>query len=458
MWKYVPCLVVILVSAAYGQTDVYIYNADEITPFEHQEIMVGTKLTFIVNSDSNDYWNGGLFISGNNRDFGVLSARDYDANTRDYTGSHFEEAGNCARVTGWRDSSIWGFDMCTFYPIGDANDNNTQPGDWFIIDYTAKAAGDCNVGFYDYSVSWYEPVYDVNFTQVKSRDFNNDGKVDFQDYLILASNWIRDDCIDPNWCDGTDLNQDGSIDCTDLGDFIEFWLWPELPVEPPDNNEPPIPVDANIIISIVDVNDNNEITIDVNESITLYLKLTTTELGSLSVFDVEVTISDTDLGSIDNREYNPNDPNDPNNGTARILAQPRDPFFDYIGPGYEQAEGISLVAVNMEADFNDGSLASFVFTCEGPGDVILELKSYSTDPYPKLESILIHQIDPNSQQMMSGGDRATEDTQMPEDIDPEELAEWLEDIRANDPNVDETIIEEDWSQFIDSVKNTEDPY
>jgi hypothetical protein len=419
--------------------------------------MAGTKLTLIVHSDSNNYWSGGLFLSGNNRDFGSLSARDYDANTGDYTGSHLEQAGHFAMVTGWQDSSIWGFDMYTFYPVyGDTNSNNTQPGDWFIIDYTAEKPGDCNVGFYDYSVSWDEPVCCLAFTQVTSRDFNNDGQVDFQDYAILASNWISADCTEPNWCGSADLNMDGNVDYTDLLGFIDFWLWPQLPVPPADSNEPPIPVDPNIIIRIVDAEDSNEITIDVNESITLYLRLTTTQQGNLGIFDVEAVISDTNLGSIDNREYNPNDPNDPNNGSARILAEPRGTFFDYIGPGYTQSEGITLTAANIGAYFNDGNLASFVFTCNGQGDVTLSIKNHLAGPYPKLESILIHQAAPNSQQMMMGDSGIeAQSSQIPEDIDTYELAAWLEEIWVNDPNLLDTVTEDDWSQFRETVKETE---
>jgi hypothetical protein len=258
---------------------------------------------------------------------------------------------------------------------------------------------------------------------------------------------------------------------------MDFWLWPaseNTGNEPP----PPPPVDANIIIRIVDIDDNNEITIDVNESLTLYLRLTTTEQGSLGIFDVEAMISDTNLGFIDNREYNPDDPNDPNNGTARILAEPRDSFFDYVGPGYQQPEGITLFAASLEADFNDGNLASFVFTCKGQGDVTLSLKNYLTDTYPRLESILIHQVDPNSQQMMMGGSgvvmesssvavksssmamessgAAMESSQVSEDVDTDELVSWLEETWANDPNLRETTTEDDWSKFIETVKNSEE--
>jgi hypothetical protein len=184
------------------------------------------------------------------------------------------------------------------------------------------------------------------------------------------------------------------------------------------------------------------------------------------MFDVEAMISDTNLGSIDNREYNPDDPNDPNNGTSRILTEPS-PFFSYAGPGYEQLGGITLSATSLEVDFNDGNLASFVFTCSGEGDVTLSLKNYSVDIYPRLESILIHQVDSNSQQMMMGSSGGVvmesssvtvESSQIPEDIDIDKLVAQLEEIWANDPNIRETITEDNWSQFIETVKNAEESY
>jgi hypothetical protein len=147
------------ISTASGQVALEVYEADEVTPFDcNDQIMVGTKLTLIVSSDSNDFWNGGLFIAGQDRNLGTLAGRDLDPNTRDWTGSHYSDAGDFAKVTQWNDSSIWGFDFFTFYPVdGNSEDNSTVAGDWFVIDYYADDVGECNVGFYDYDLSWEEP-------------------------------------------------------------------------------------------------------------------------------------------------------------------------------------------------------------------------------------------------------------------------------------------------------------
>jgi len=145
---------------------------------------------------------------------------------RDYTDSHYEDAGGFAKVTGWKDSSIWGFDLYTFYPVdGNSESNSTVAGDWFIIDYKADKVGDCNVGFYDYSINWDDPNYFLSFSHIPTRDLNFNEVVNFVDFAIFASQWDATDHNDPNWCDGADLNRDSDVDYNDLGLFLDYWLW-----------------------------------------------------------------------------------------------------------------------------------------------------------------------------------------------------------------------------------------
>ncbi len=207
-----------LLSAAKAATSVNIYEADGITPFDGRDIMVGTELTIVVSSDTTDYWSGGLFIAGQNRALAALSARDFDPNTRDWTGSHYEDAGEYAKVTAWTDSEIWGFDLY-------GSDSNSVPGKWFIIDYEAIGEGDPNVWIYDYSYSFDEPNSLTSFSHAPSRDFNDDDVVNIADYAVLASYWLVQDCDEPSWCDNTDLNTDGYVDFDDLALFADYWLW-----------------------------------------------------------------------------------------------------------------------------------------------------------------------------------------------------------------------------------------
>jgi hypothetical protein len=459
-----------------GQVTLKTYQADGITPFDCNDgVMVGESIMLVISSDSNEYWGGGLFISGQDRLLGTLTGRNLDPNTRDWIDSHYEAAGNAAKVTAWKDSEIFGFDFYTYYPK-DANSdpNSTSTGDWFVIDYYAEDIGDCNVGFYDYSLSWYEPNYVITLHNVPTRNFNGDDQVDFLDYSMFASHWLATTCNEPNWCNGADLNFDSNVDYGDLGLFVEYWYWGPSSSGVEDANEPACEYqeDANFIYSIVDVNGNNDITIDVNESITLYVGMLTSEDHNIAIFEIEVTISDTSLGSIDNTIYDFNNP--PGPGTARILAQPRDPNWDFWGPGWQQEEGVILSGVSFDSVMSDGNLASFVFTCKAPGDVELTLINwFSSDGlgqevFPKLESIIIHQVDPNSQQMMAMGGEGfdvmglsaedelaiQEQAQLLEEqIDVNELLGWLEKIWVEDEELREAFNEEDWQEFIEDIED-----
>jgi hypothetical protein len=192
--------------------------ADPNIPFVYQDVMVGTKLTIIVDSNISEPWDGGLFITGTDRDYGILSGRDYNDTTLDWKGSRFEAVGDEARVYDWEDEMRSGFDLYAHRSV--------EAGDWFIINYAATIIGNCSVGFYDYRVlgGMDSPVYDLVFLHVPTRDFNKDAKVDFADFAVLTSYWQETGCSDPNWCQGTDLDADGNGDCNDLTLFMDYWL------------------------------------------------------------------------------------------------------------------------------------------------------------------------------------------------------------------------------------------
>ncbi len=69
-----------------------------------------------------------------------------------------------------------------------------------------------------------EDVYGAYITP--DSDFNSDYRVDFKDYAIFALQWDANDCSDPNWCGGVNLDQDGNVDFNDLRIFVHYWLWP----------------------------------------------------------------------------------------------------------------------------------------------------------------------------------------------------------------------------------------
>jgi len=190
--------------------------ADPNVPFVYRDIMVGTKLTIIVDSNIAGYWSGGLYIGFTDIDYGDLSARDYNDITPDWEGSHFEAAGDEALVQDVQDVVNSGFELYS--------DPNAVVGDWFVLDYNATKIGICKVDFYDYSISWDDPNYSHVFSHVRTRDFNQDTNVDFADLALFSLYWLQTGCSDPDWCAGTDLNTDGIVDYDDLMLFTDYWL------------------------------------------------------------------------------------------------------------------------------------------------------------------------------------------------------------------------------------------
>ena len=216
MKKVIPFVLFFsIASVAVGEVSTRVCLTDGNTPLEYQDIMVGTKLTMIVSSDvAEDWFNGGaLVIEGEDmQNRGELHGRDCEFG--ECPGSCLPDAGEWA--------AVWptvvpghGFDL--------SGGEEPNAGDWFILDYNAIDIGDCNVIFYDYDVS-EEPVDIIPFHHVRTRDFDNNTKVDLADFAVLALYWQVTDCNDPNWCEGTDLDTDGNVDVNDLMLFTNYWL------------------------------------------------------------------------------------------------------------------------------------------------------------------------------------------------------------------------------------------
>jgi cyclophilin family peptidyl-prolyl cis-trans isomerase len=56
-------------------------------------------------------------------------------------------------------------------------------------------------------------------------DLNADGKVNFEDFALLASHWADEDCNSANnFCRGADFDYSGSVTAGDLSPFLEHWL------------------------------------------------------------------------------------------------------------------------------------------------------------------------------------------------------------------------------------------
>jgi hypothetical protein len=185
--------------------------ADPCIPFVYRPIMVGTHLTIIISSDTSDIWDGGeLSLWDANQNYGILSG-----------GSQLLAAGDTATVYIVQETEEVDGQVHDANGFGFLGGNNPSAGDWFIVDYNAIGLGTCSVIFYNWDVDWYNPLYQMSFTHVITRDFNNDGIVNFEDFAVLGSNWH---CSEPENCSGTDLDADGYVGISDLMQFAEYWL------------------------------------------------------------------------------------------------------------------------------------------------------------------------------------------------------------------------------------------
>lgn len=213
-------LLAFMTSPVLGEISTRVCEADGNTPFDGRDIIVGTRLTLITSSDTNVPWDmgGGLFIQETYWDYGILAGRDYNEATGGWDGSRFPAAGIDANVWDWEEGGLG----AGFMFMGGAI--NVTAGDWFIIDYNALEAGECTVDFYDFNEDDFDPVDSFTFNQILTPDFTGDNEVDFNDFAIFASHWLKTDCNTSGWCQGTDLNNDENVDFNDLMLFCEYWL------------------------------------------------------------------------------------------------------------------------------------------------------------------------------------------------------------------------------------------
>lgn len=450
MKRIFMCLIsLVLGGTALGTVSFRLADPNTLLPLETEEILLGQPVSIVISSDSNEPWRGGLFVRGQERLVSRIAGRGNHPIFRHYPQSCLSAAGPHARAMLWKDSVLQGFDFYT-----EAFDPNA--GDWFVVDYQALQPGACTLEFYDYTTGdpncWYVPVQTLALENTPSRDFSGDGRVNLEDFAHFASWWLEEGCSDPQWCGQTDLDRDGLVGLGDLTLFSEHWLrgspgWQPAPA--------PAVIDPNLFYAITDSEDANEITLTVGQSVRLYVQKTTLE-QEVRMMYLEVTISDTQLGWIDNTEY---DPNNPEGSTAELLAEPRYTFFDYWGPGETQPEGILFFATSLGQDIGDGEVASFVYTASAAGDVELELIDYGAIPSVR-RKMLIHQVD--SMQASAGGGETLEAMSASASLESaadsaiviEEAVEFLEQIWEDSPELRQQVSEEEWNEFLDDVRNS----
>lgn len=60
-------------------------------------------------------------------------------------------------------------------------------------------------------------------------DTTVNGKVDFEDYALLASRWLEDECYYPDWCDRADIDWSTEVGWSDIAILVQQWLQEIVP-------------------------------------------------------------------------------------------------------------------------------------------------------------------------------------------------------------------------------------
>jgi len=252
-------LVLIWISAspAVAEVSVDVYRADEITPLAladpntpgvYRDIMVGTRLALFINSDTAGIWDGQLWLSAEAAAVGAVCGRGYNPKSpsRNHEGSCLKAAGRNPRVNIYAGPEGVSVSMLSAW--------DALAGEWFVLDYEARAAGRCEVELYTIRVSGDvvgtpdpyiddPPAFELDLTQslafnhVPSRDFNGDDAVDFDDFARLAAGFGATASPDPNDGIPFDFNTDRCVDMLDVAAFSDYWL-ERTDVEPSDGSVP----------------------------------------------------------------------------------------------------------------------------------------------------------------------------------------------------------------------------
>jgi hypothetical protein len=55
-------------------------------------------------------------------------------------------------------------------------------------------------------------------------DITGNGRVDLEDFAVIASQWLNTTCTEPDWCSGADLNGSGTVNIDDIKIMAAVWL------------------------------------------------------------------------------------------------------------------------------------------------------------------------------------------------------------------------------------------
>lgn len=67
-------------------------------------------------------------------------------------------------------------------------------------------------------------IDNICITSGLSPDLSANGFINYEDFALFAPYWQLTSCESPDWCNGTNLNQDGTVDLDDLEYLVVRWL------------------------------------------------------------------------------------------------------------------------------------------------------------------------------------------------------------------------------------------
>jgi len=145
------------------------------------------------------------FCQGDIRNYGVCNPLDYHCSyaTQDCNEyNNYYCSGNFVKYNDYTCEIINTSDW--WLPLPPEFDNKA-----FCATYGSEVVEECYYGCFDgYCISCPDP--------------NGDGLIDNIDLEIINQNFGREDCVQPDWCNGADVNRDGKINIFDLA-TVGLW-------------------------------------------------------------------------------------------------------------------------------------------------------------------------------------------------------------------------------------------
>ncbi|MBI9017315.1 MAG: DNRLRE domain-containing protein [Phycisphaerae bacterium] len=104
------------------------------------------------------------------------------------------------------------------------------PG-WLIVNADGTLAGtpqlsNVGVSYFTMRVMDSSGAYDEGSMTIEvlaGPDIGGDGSINLLDFVVLSQNWEKP-CVEPDWCNGADVNRSGVVSLNDLRLLSESWL------------------------------------------------------------------------------------------------------------------------------------------------------------------------------------------------------------------------------------------